>query len=331
MATENAVKRFAIVAAGIAAIVLGTAATAQEAFPSKPVRFVVPFAAGGALDYVARLMGDTMGKQSGVKVVVDNRAGGSGVIASEHVAKSAPDGYTVFMTNMDTHVNNLGMFKALPYDPIRDFQPLGVVVSAAAMLVSNASVPANNLQEFVNYAKSQQGGLSFGTWGNGSYSHLCGESFAKVNSLKVNTIPYKGETPLLQDLLGGSLTSGMASVLVAKGYVAKGQMKVYAVNGAQRNPLMPEVPTFRELGYTDPVLTMLSWFGAYAPAKTPGAVADRLNGLIRETLANADVAKSLSEKGFIPVGGSIAEHEATLRSQIPVITKIMRDIGIQPQ
>ena len=157
---------------------------------------------------------------------------------------------------MESHVNNLGLFKSLPYDPVRDFQPVGLIASAAAILVGNAAMPPSSLAQFVAYARADKGGVSFGTWGNGTYSHIAIATLGRIDRFAVVTVPYKGESPVVQDLLGGNLSFAMASVLVAKAQTDKGAMKAYAVNGDRRLALMPTVPTFKELGYTDPVLNM---------------------------------------------------------------------------
>lgn len=306
-------------------------AMAQTDYPSKPIRFVVPFAAGGALDYVARTLGTEITKQTKVQVIVDNRPGASGIIAAENVKAASADGYSVLITNMESHVNNLGLFKSLPYDPVRDFQPVGMIASAAAILVGNGRIPAQNFGEFLAYVHAEKGGASFGTWGNGTYSHLMIASLGRIEKFSVVTVAYKGETPVVQDLLGGNLSSAMASVLVAKAQTEKGAMRAYAVNGDKRLALMPTVPTFKELGYTDPVLNMRPWFAAYAPAGTPKPVVDKLNALLRNALREPDVAKSLSDKGFEPIGSSAAEHQKELNVQIQTFTKVMRDVGIRPE
>lgn len=306
-------------------------ALAQSDFPSKPIRFVVPFAAGGALDYVARTLGSEITRQTKAQVIVDNKPGASGIIAAENVKTAPADGYTVLITNMDSHVNNVGLFKTLPYDPIRDFQPLGMLAAAAAILVSPGNVPANTLGEFIAYARAEKNGVSFGTWGHGTYSHLASASLGRSAKIQVNAIPYKGETPVLQDLLGNNLNSAMASVLVAKAQTEKGSLKAYAVNGEKRLALMPNVPTFKELGYNDPVLNLRPWFAAYAPAGTPKPVAERLNSLLRNALNEPGVFKALSEKGFEPIGSGTAEHQKELAVQIQAFTQVMRDVGIKPE
>jgi len=319
------VASIALVGAGIRPV------QAQEAFPSKPIHIIVPFPAGGALDFIARTLGEQIAKRTGQQVLTDNRPGGNSIIAAEALMKSAPDGYTVFLTNMDTHVNNVGVFKTLPYDPIRDFQPLGIVASGGAMLVVNSGLPVKTLDEFVAYARTHPNEVSFGTWGPGSYSDLAGHSFARVNRLEMNIVPYKGETPIMQDLLGKNLASAMASVLIAKPHIEKGSLRAFAINGSARAALMPDLPTFTELGYTDPILTMQPWFGLYAPAKTPRPLADKWNQLYRDALADPGVRQSLIDRGFDPTGSSIAEHEERLRAQIKTFTQLMREIGIQPQ
>ena len=329
---RNAYDKFSrrsLVIAG-ALFCVSVSAAAQAEFPSQPIRFVVPFAAGGALDYVARTLGAEITKQAKIQVIVENRPGASGIIAAENVKSSPADGYSVLITNMESHVNNLGLFKSLPYDPVRDFQPVGLIASAAAILVGNGRVPAQTFSEVISYARSEKGGVTFGTWGNGTYSHIAIASLARIDKFEVVTVPYKGETPVVQDLLGGNLSFAMASVLVAKAQVEKGVMRAYAVNGDERLALMPSVPTFKELGYTDPVLTMRPWFAAYAPAGTPKPVVEKINGLLRSALRAPDVAKSLSEKGFNPIGSSPAEHQRELNVQIQTFTKVMREIGIQP-
>ena len=328
---EKPFRRALLVASALLCAAGLVQAQSHVPYPSKPIRFVVPFAAGGALDYVARVLGAEITRQSRAQVIVDNRPGASGILAAENVRGSAPDGYSVLITNMESHVNNLGLFKSLPYDPVRDFQPVGLIASAAAILVGNAAMPPSSLAQFVAYARADKGGVSFGTWGNGTYSHIAIATLGRIDRFAVVTVPYKGESPVVQDLLGGNLSFAMASVLVAKAQTDKGAMKAYAVNGDRRLALMPTVPTFKELGYTDPVLNMRPWFAAYAPAGTPKAVVERINTLLRDALRDPSVASSLSDKGFEPIGSSPAEHQRELARQIQTFTKVMHDIGIRPE
>jgi tripartite-type tricarboxylate transporter receptor subunit TctC len=333
MNTNHHLGRRLLTAALITGAWLGatTHAMAQDAYPSKPIRFVVPFAAGGALDYIARTIGAEITKQTKVQVIVDNRPGASGFLAAENIKRSPADGYSVLISNMDTFVNNIGMFKTLPYDPLRDFQPAGMIAGGAAILVANGSVPAKTLDEFVTYAKKPQANISFGTWGTGTYSHVAAESFARTKGLSINSVPYKGETPVVQDLLGGNITIAMASVLVAKAQTEKGAMKAYAVNGDKRLALMPDVPTFKELGYTDPVLMLRPWFAAYLPAGTPKPIVDKFNALLRDAINDPVISRSFSDKGFDPIGSTIAEHQSELQQQIQTFTRVMREIGIQQE
>lgn len=295
------------------------------AFPSKVIR-IVPFGtAGGPIDVLARVYGEKLQQRWGQPVVIDAKAGASGIIAADFVAKSPPDGHTVLMTLPLTHVNNAILMPKLPYDPVKDFAPLSMLATGGPMLVARASAPFNNLAELVDYAKKHDR-MTYGTWGNGSSAHLFGELLKRQTGANLVHVPYKSEAAAHNDLFGESLDIAWANPSTARGQTQAGKMKVLGIAGTRRVSTMPNVPTFGEQGFKG--FDIDSWIGVYAPAKTPPAVVEAWTTALREVTAMPDVRAKLTAFGFEPLGNTPAEFVQVYKSDYPRVAELIKAAGV---
>lgn len=276
------------IAFAIAALALAPAASqAQGTFPDKPITFVVPFAAGTATDQIARALGNGITAESKQAVVIDNKAGASGFIASQFVAKAAPDGYTVLITTNTTHAANEHLYKKLPYDPVKDFSPVAALGKGGQIMVVNPSFPAKTVAEFVALAKKEPGKYSFGS--GSSSSRMAGELLQQMADIQLLHVPYKSNTLAVTDLLGGQIHMMITDTATGLPQIKAGKLRALGASGAVRSPLAPDVPTIAEAGVKG--YEMGYWFAAYAPAKTPPAVVKRLNELLVKA-AKSEAAKA---------------------------------------
>ncbi|CAN7514424.1 tripartite tricarboxylate transporter substrate binding protein [Variovorax sp. LjRoot290] len=269
------------------AALLGAGAAAAQTYPDKPISFVVPFAAGSATDQIARALGNGVTAETKQPVVIDNKAGASGFIASQQVAKALPDGYTVLITTNTTHAANEHLFKKLPYDPVKDFSPIAALGKGGQIMVVNPNSPAKTVAEFVALAKKEPGKLSFGS--GSSSSRMAGELLQQLAGIKLLHVPYKSNPLAVTDLLGGQIDMMITDTATGLPQVKAGKLRALGVSGAQRSPLAPEVPTIAEAGVKG--YEMGYWFAAYAPAKTSPAVVKRLNELLVKA-AKSEAAKT---------------------------------------
>ncbi|CAN7366994.1 Bug family tripartite tricarboxylate transporter substrate binding protein [Variovorax paradoxus] len=263
----------------------------QQAFPEKPITFVVPFAAGTATDQIARALGNSITAETKQPVVIDNKAGASGFIASQQVAKAAADGYTVLITTNTTHAANEHLFKKLPYDPVKDFAPVTALGKGGQIMVVNPSFPAKNVAEFVALAKKEPGKYSFGS--GSSSSRMAGELLQQMADIKLLHVPYKSNTLAVTDLLGGQIHMMITDAATGLPQVKAGKLRALGVSSAARSPLAPDVPTISEAGVKG--YEMGYWFAAYAPAKTPPAVVKRLNELLVKAAKSASAKTAFYE------------------------------------
>ena len=294
-------------------------------FPGKVIR-IVPFGtAGGPIDVIARVYGEKLQQRWGQSVIVDAKAGASGIIAADYVAKSAPDGHTVLMTLPLTHVNNAILMPKLPYDPVKDFAPLSMLATGGPMLVARADAPYNNLKEFVEYAKKRDR-ITYGTWGNGSSAHLFGELLTRQSGAKLVHVPYKAEAAAHADMFGESLDMAWANPATARNQSQAGKMKVLGIAGTRRVSAMPDVPTFAEQGFKG--FDVDSWIGVYAPGKTPQSVIDAWAVALREITAMPDVRARLTGFGFEPLGNTPAEFMKVYQADFPRVTELIRAAGV---
>jgi len=254
------------------------AAAAHADYPDKQITFVVPFAAGSATDQLARALAQDLGAIAKQAVVVDDKPGASGFIGAQQVAKSAPDGYTVFITTNTTHAANEHLFKQLPYDPVKDFAPVTALGRGGQIMVVNLNVPAKSVAEFIQYAKTKPGSVSFGS--GSSSSRVAGELFQQMAGVELLHVPYKSNPLAINDLLGGQIQMMITDTATGLPQVKGGKLRALGVSGKQRSPLAPDIPTIDEAGVKG--YEMSYWFAAYVPAKTPPAVVARLNALLLE-------------------------------------------------
>jgi len=304
----------------------GGAAFAQ-AYPSKPIRLIVPFAAGGGNDAVARLVGKRLADSLGQPVLVDNRPGAGGVVGAELAAKSAPDGYTLFLGGVGSHAINPNLHRKLPYDPVRDFAPVELLAQAPLVLVVHPSVPARDIAEFIAYARANPGRLNFASNGNGSSSQLAAVMFDAMAGVDMVHVPYKGLSPALADLLSGQVQLMFSSVVAILPHIKAGKLRGLATTGAKRLASLPELPTIAESGL--PGYEASSWYGILAPAGTPRAVVDRLNAELTKALDQPEVRASLIAEGAEPAGGSPEVFAQHIRSEMERLGKLIRDANIR--
>jgi len=305
---------------------LAGAAGAQQAYPSKPIRFIVPFPPGGSTDPVARLIGQKLSESWGQQVIVDNRPGGSSIIGTEAVAKSPPDGYTILLA-ASTHPVNALLFSNLPYDSINDFAAIATLIRTEFALVVHPSVPANDLQEFIALAKSRAGQLNYATSGTGNPTHLAGELFNMMTGVKMQNVPYKGAGPAVADLLSGQVQLFFSVPISVAPFVKNGKLKAIAITGAGRSAAMPQVPTFAEAGLAG--FDLESWQGVLAPAGTPKAIIDKMSAEIARILALTDVKEKLHAQGMEPFVSSPEQFAALIRSDMVKYGKVIKAANIK--
>ncbi|MFZ3119937.1 MAG: tripartite tricarboxylate transporter substrate binding protein [Variovorax sp.] len=279
--------RIPTLALAAAALALAPALSQAQAFPDKPITFVVPFAAGTATDQIARAIGNGVTAETKQSVVIDNRAGASGFIASQYAAKAPADGYTVLITTNTTHAANEHLYKKLPYDPVKDFAPITGLGKGGQIMVVNPSFPAKTVAEFIALAKTEPGKYSFGS--GSSSSRMAGELLQQMADIKLLHVPYKSNTLAVTDLLGNQIHMMITDTTTGLPQVKSGKLRALGMSSAERSPLAPEVPTIAEAGVKG--YEMGYWFAAYAPAKTPPAVVKRLNELLVKA-AKSEAAKA---------------------------------------
>lgn len=305
---------------------LHTTAHAQDAWPSKPLRLIVPFTPGGVTDTSGRLIAESLGKRLGQQVVVDNKPGASGNIGTALAKGSAPDGYTLVLGFDGTMVINPHVFSKLPFDPVKDFAPIGKIGDATLILVANPNVPAKSLLDVVNLSKSTAGGLSFGTSGTGGTPHIAGELLKMRTGANLTHIPYKGGGQAMTDVLGGTIPLVYTAVAGAHGHVKAGKLKAIAVSSAQRTSSLPDVPTFAESGVPDFVVN--SWVGLFAPTGTAAAIVTRLNTELNAVLNDAAVREKLRAMGIEPSPGSADQYRDEVKRDLDRYGAVVKAAGI---
>jgi tripartite-type tricarboxylate transporter receptor subunit TctC len=302
-------------------------AALAQAYPSKPIRLIVPFAPGGGNDNIARLVGKRVSDSLGQPLVIDNRPGAGGVLGAELAAKSAPDGYTLFLGGVGSHALNPNLIEKLPYDPIRDFAPVALLAQAPLILVVHPSVPARDTAEFVAYARKNPGKLNFASNGNGTSSQLAAVMFDSMAGVDMVHVPYKGLSPALTDLLSGQVQLMFSSVVAILPHIKAGKLRALAVTGAKRLTALPEVPTIAEAGF--PGYEASSWYGILAPAGTPREIVMKLNTEFRKALEQPEVRKNLLAEGAEPVGGTPEQFAEYIRAEKERLGKVIRDAKIR--
>lgn len=311
--------------------VLAQPAPAPSAFGSRPVRIVVPYPAGGASDFVARLMGERLAKSLGQAVVVDNRTGASGAVGVAEVARAAPDGHTLAVTIGDSLINNVALFKTLPYDPRRDLTLITQAAYSPAIISANVDLPVRDLAGLARLARARRDQLSYASWGTGSLGHIAGEALNRRLEAGMVHVPHRGEALVMNDLLAKTVSLGLTSAGLARQHIAAGKVVPLAIMGRERSKVLPEVPTMREQGYDDPIFDAAVWIAVVGPARMPAPVVDRLVSEFRTTLAVPEVATAIVERGLEVMGTMPAQFRSNYEAEYEIITRKIREIGIEAQ
>jgi tripartite-type tricarboxylate transporter receptor subunit TctC len=298
-----------------------------QAFPNKPIRLIAPFAPGGALDLIARGVGAKLSEGVGQPVVVENRAGASGAIGSEAVAKSAPDGYTILLGATTTHGINPALNPNLPYDPVKDFTPISLVATIPHVLVTHPQLGVSTVQDLVKLGKSGKP-LNYGSAGNGSPHHLAAELFKSMSGIQAEHIPYKGSGPALADLMGGQLQFVSVEYTAAEPHIKSGKLKPLALATAQRVPGI-DLPTVAEAGY--PGFQVTSWYAIYGPAGMSEAVTQKLSTEIARAVKSPELSERLKGLGTTPIGSTPAELAAHTRNEVARWTQVVKTANIKPE
>lgn len=317
--------RAASCAAALACL-LPLAAGAQS-YPAKPVRLIVGQAPGGATDVVARLVAPKLGEHLGQTVVVENRTGAAGSIGAAFVAKSPPDGYNLLVIS-SSYTINPGLYKDLPFDPVKDLAPVTLIAEAPFLLVVHPSMPVRSVKELVAFAKAKPGALNFASGGNGSSGQLAGELFKYLAGIDMVHVPYKGAGPALVDVIAGQVHLTFGSVLSSLGHVKSGRLRALGVTSAKRSSGAPELPTIAEAGVKGYRTT--TWYGLLAPAGTPAAIVSRLSGDVKKAVESQDVKGRILTDGAEPVGGTSKQFQDHLASEMARAREIIQRAGVKP-
>jgi tripartite-type tricarboxylate transporter receptor subunit TctC len=321
--------RSPLAAAALLAAGLAAAGGAQaQAFPSKPIRVVIPFVAGGSSDIVGRAIGSKFQELLGQPAVVENRPGANGAIAAEFVARAEPDGYTILVGSIGVFSINAALFKDLRYNPLRDFAPITLAVTTPNVLVTRPDLPAKTMKELVDYAKKNPGRLSYCSSGTGSSDHLTGEVFKQGAGIFAVHVPYRGGAACQTDLMGSQVDLSFQNLGAVTNYIKAGRMKAFAVTAKARHPQLPAVPNAAEAGFPDLVVT--SWQAAAAPAKTPRDIVAKLNDATVRALRSPEVRERMTQIGFDVVAGTAEEFGAFMKAEVERWTAVVNRAGIKP-
>jgi len=320
------IARLRNIAGGLAAALVCAAAAAQTGdYPSRPIRLITPFAAGGAIDVLCRVIGERLAQRLGQNVVVEAIPGANTIIGAQALLRAAPDGHTFMITTMSTTVNNRILQSKLPYDPDRDLAPITQLSYGSVLMVAPAGAPYKDAKGFIEWAKAQKRAISYGSWGVASWGHLAGQILKQEQGVDLNHIPYKGDVMAIIDLRNGTLDVAFASPTSAKPQIASGAIKAIAMTGPQRSPSMPELPTFSEQGV--PNMDLAIWLGVYAPAGTPRAILDRLRNELKAITAQPDVLDKMLAQGQTPIVNTPDEFAANYRADYPKWDALIKASG----
>ncbi|MDB5931600.1 MAG: tctC [Polaromonas sp.] len=323
MKKRNFFRHFAVLAGALSGLAALPAA-AQDAYPSRPVTVIVPQAAGGANDAIARIVAQKLGEIMGQTFLVDNRPGAGGNVGTAQAAKAKPDGYTLLLTTNSAHVINPSIYKNTGFDPVKDFEPVGLVANAGYVLVANSAFPANSVAELIAQAKARPGQISYASAGNGTLNHLIGEMFKRAAGVDMLHVPYKGSAGAATDVAGGQIPVSVQSLPSSLPFLQSGKIKVLGVVNEKRLASMPNAPT---IGETLPGFGSTPWYGLLAPAGTPREVIARLQSALEKTLASKDVADKLAVQGCDVMTASPTQFAALIQGDLPRWNKIVKDSG----
>lgn len=325
---SKAIFRLAVGAWLAASSLVASTAVAQS-YPDRPIELIVPGPAGGTPDVVARMIGEQLNKILGEPIIVSNRAGASGFIGVQAVARAKPDGYSLLMGFAQTMALNPVTFKKVPYDSIADFEAIGRMVDFELVLAVPASLPVQNVAELLTWLKQHQGQAAFGSFGAGSPSQFAGEMFGKATNTEALHVPYKGSAPLVTDLVGGQVHYGFVVLQVAQQLARSGKLRILAVTGDARQPSEPDVPTLKELGYEQVQAT--GWYGLYAPKHTPLEIADKLQNALEQAMENPELKEKLLTQGVRPAFMPGKEFEQYTKDEIERWQAIAKETGFTAQ
>jgi tripartite-type tricarboxylate transporter receptor subunit TctC len=311
-------------ACAVLAVAGGASLAQAQAYPGKPVRIVVPFPPGGGTDIVARTLTQKLGESLGASFVIDNRAGAGGSIGTELVAKAPPDGYTLAIVS-GSHAINPSLYRKLPFDAVRDFAPVTMLVSGPGLLVVHPSLPVKTVKELIALAKARPGQLIYASAGNGTPPHLAAELFKTMAGVDMVHVPYKGNTPAFVDLISGQVSLSFPTVPSALPHVQAGRLRAVALTSRKRSAVMPQLPTIDESGL--PGYDTSSWFGMLAPAGTPPEIVLKLQQEMARVLQLPDIRQKLLSQGLEPVGDTPEQFAATIRSEIAKWAKVVKASG----
>jgi len=320
-------RQFKLALGALVAVILCAAPALAQSYPSRPIRLVVPFGAGGGTDNLARIIEPLVSKALGQPLVIENRPGGGSTIGMDQAAKAAPDGYTLVMTDTSIAVNP--SLKPLPYDTINDFVPVSLLATAPVILVAHPSVPAKTLQEFVALAKAKPGELNYASGGIGASTHLGGELLKFVAGIDVKHVPYKGTGPAMNDLIGGHVQVMFSGISSARPHMDAGTLRALGVTGDARNAATPGVPTFAEAGL--PGVTASTYWGVLAPKGTPQEIVDRLSGEFAKAVRDPEVVKRIADLGYLPIGGGPPDYAANIKSEIAKWAPVVKGANIKAE
>jgi tripartite-type tricarboxylate transporter receptor subunit TctC len=316
-------------------VVLGTAAAvaawagarAQPAFPTRPIRLIIPFGPGGGTDNLIRLIEPHVSRSLGQPLVIENRPGAGGIIGTEMLARAEPDGYTLVAVD-STFCINPGLFPTLPYDSARDFAPVTILAQAPVVLLAHPSVPARTLPELIALAKARPGSLAYASGGNGAPTHLVGEMLKTEAGVQITHLPYRGTGPAMNDIIAGHVPLGVNGLSASRPHILSGRVRALAVTGDARAEAFPEVPTFRELGLAG--VDLYTHWGVLTRAGTPEPVVNRLAQALDEAVLRPELKARLNDLGFVPAGGGPARYAETIRRETAKFTAVIRAGDIRP-
>ena len=321
-----ALATWATLALGLALTLLGATQAVAQAYPERPIKLIVPYAAGGSADIVARQISDEWAKAVGGVMVVDNKAGAGGNLGVDGVAKSAPDGYTLGLQTVSLAINP-ALTPEMPYDTLKDLAPIGMVASSQHVLVVTDKLPAKDLKSLITLLKAEPGRHNYGSAGSGSTFHMSAELFKAVANVSILHIPYRGGGPALVDTISGQVDMSFPVLSAAQPHVQSGKLRALGVTGAKRSALMPTVPTLAEAGL--PGYHFETWFIVFAPAATPKPVIDKLNAALNQALALPTLKERMSKDGFDPVPSTPDQARARLEKEMPQWAKLIKERGIK--
>src|SRR4051794_11102270 len=308
-------------------IALSPAAWTQSDYPNHPIRLVVTVPPGGAADFIARLVGAKLAESLGQPVLVDNRAGAGGTIATDAVAKAPADGYTLLQNSITTHGVGPHLYSKLPYDPVKDFAPVSGLALLPLIMAINADLPFKTVQELISGSKTAS--LNFASSGNGGAPHMAGELFKSETGASITHVPYKGSGPAVADLVGGRVQIMFDAAPSLIQHVKGGKLRVLAAASGERNRLLPDVPTFAELGY--PQVAVSLWYGLLAPAGTPVPVIQKLNAALAEALRSSEVVERLHAQGAEPMAGTPSAFAAFMREEMARWAPVVKQAGVRAE